>query len=284
MLYRFLILHLAGLAVFAVGWSPVALVALGLGYLIRYFGVAAVYHRYFSHRAYRTSRGFQLLLALVGTTSGQRGPLWWAATHRHHHRHSDTARDVHSPHHGSLFRSHLGWLLEPGSLATDYALVPDWARYPELVWLNERAPLGFLLGLLVPFAAGELLALAAPELGCDGWQLLVWGGVLATLLCSHVVLAINSLNHLWGSRPYRTKDRSVNVSWLAPLMLGEHLHNSHHRFPSSHTAALAPGEWDLVGAALRALGALGLVWELKRPSPERVARARASAARAPQVS
>src|SRR6185436_3133726 len=93
----FWLVHLAALLVFVVpfSWKYVAL-AVGLYYL-RMFGITAGFHRYFSHRTFKTSRPVQFALAFLGTTSLQKGVLWWAAHHRFHHRHSDQEPDLHSP-------------------------------------------------------------------------------------------------------------------------------------------------------------------------------------------
>ncbi|MCO4793945.1 MAG: fatty acid desaturase [Bacteriovoracaceae bacterium] len=267
--FRFLVLHLAALTVFLVGYSHIALISMIVFYLIRYWGISVVYHRYFSHKSFSTSRTFQFILALIGTTSGQRGPLWWAAGHRKHHRYSDTEKDVHSPHNGSVFHSHLGWLLKEESLETDFELVKDFTKYPEIMWINKYHSLGIVLSFVFLFIFGSYLEVAFPSLGTTGWQMLVWGGVLSTLLCCHVVLGLNSINHIVGNKAYPTKDNSTNIWWMFPLMFGEHLHNNHHYFPSSHTAAFSNGEIDLMGGSIRMMEKLGLVTNVKKPTAEK---------------
>ncbi len=267
--FRFLILHLAALTVFFVGYSHVALASMVIFYLIRYWGVSVVYHRYFSHKSFTTSRTFQFILGLIGTISGQRGPLWWAAGHRKHHRYSDTELDVHSPHNGSLFHSHIGWLLKKESLETDYDLVKDFTKYPEIMWLNKNHSVGITASFILLYVLGAFLESNYPGLGTSGWQLLVWGGVLSTLLCCHVVLGLNSINHIVGKKAYPTKDDSTNIWWMFPLMLGEHLHNNHHYFPSSHTAAFKGLETDLMGLSIKGMERLGLVSNVKKPDPEK---------------
>lgn len=267
--FRFFVLHIAALGVFFVGYSHVALASMIVFYLIRYFGVSVVYHRYFSHRSFKTSRWFQFVLGLIGTTSGQRGPLWWAAGHRRHHRFSDTELDVHSPNNGTLFHSHLGWLLKKESLGTNLDLVRDFTKYPEIVWLNKYHSVGIVLSFIFLFLTGHYLGIYFPSLETSGWQLLVWGGVLSTLICCHVVLGLNSINHTLGKKAYPTDDKSTNIWWMFPFMLGEHLHNNHHYFPSSHTTAFIRGELDILGSTIRFMEKLGLVTSVKTPMKEK---------------
>ena len=261
-------LHLAGLLIFYVGYSHLALAMFTIFYLIRFIGVSISYHRYFSHRSFKTGRIFQFVLAFIGTTSGQRGPLWWAAGHRKHHRFSDTEKDIHSPHHRSLWYSHIGWLLEKESLETDMSQVNDFKKFPEIQWINKNHSLGIMLTFVILFLFGSFVNKFYPEFGTSGLQLLIWGGVLSTLLCCHTVLALNSLCHLTGTKAYPSKDQSSNVWWLSPLLLGEHLHNNHHFFPSSYTAAFAWYELDQMGLIIRILEKLGVVWDVKKPSHE----------------
>ena len=192
--------------------------ALALGavlYLLRMFGITAGYHRYFAHRAYKTSRAFQFVLACLAQSSAQRGVLWWAGKHRWHHRHSDTELDVHSPaRHGFLY-AHVGWIWAPCHDATDLALVPDLANFPELVWLDRH-----------PYFTAVLLAVAAWLLG--GWPGLVVGFFWSTVCTWHATFCINSLAHVLGRRRYVTGDDSRNNWWLAVLTLGEGWHNNHH--------------------------------------------------------
>ncbi len=132
-----LFLHVACVGVIWTGWSPAAvLTALGL-HLIRMFAITGFYHRYFSYEAFKTNRFWQFVFAVAGNASVQRGPLWWAAHHRRHHRYTDREGDVHSPlRHGFLW-SHIGWLTSRAHFPTEYGYVREWLRYPELHWLNR---------------------------------------------------------------------------------------------------------------------------------------------------
>jgi stearoyl-CoA desaturase (delta-9 desaturase) len=255
--------------VIVVGASPTAVaVAIGL-YGLRMFAITGFYHRYFAHRAFRTSRAFAFLMALVGASAAQRGPLWWAAHHRRHHVRSDEEDDLHSPRHRGFWRSHAGWFMTREAFATEERYVRDWLRHPELRLLNRFdwiAP-ALLLGALV--AAGELLARFAPGLGTDGPQLAVWGFAISTVAVYHATFTINSLAHRWGRRRYATRDDSRNNLLLALLTLGEGWHNNHHHHAASARQGFYWWEIDLTYYGLVVLSWLGLVRDL-RPVPARV--------------
>ncbi|MHC5109120.1 MAG: acyl-CoA desaturase [Planctomycetota bacterium] len=258
-------MHLACLAVFIVGFSPVALAVAVSLYLIRMFAITGGYHRYFSHRAYKTSRAGQFLLGVLGSSAVQRGPLWWAAHHRHHHRHSDTESDLHSPHEHGLWWSHIGWLTSRGAYPTDLSEVPDLTKFPELRFLNrfELVVPVLLVGAL--YLLGEALRVYAPELGTNGWQMFVWGFVVSTVVLLHGTCTINSLAHLIGTRRYETTDSSRNSFLLALITLGEGWHNNHHRYPGVTRQGFYWWEIDITYYILRVLASLGLVWDLRPP-------------------
>jgi stearoyl-CoA desaturase (delta-9 desaturase) len=259
----FLALHAAVGLVVVVGASPFAVgLAIAL-YVVRMFGLTAGYHRYFAHRAFRTSRGMQLALAVLGTTAVQRGPLWWAAHHRDHHRVSDGPADPHSPRRHGFLWSHVGWFTARANLRTRVENVPDWARYPELVWLDRFTLVPVLLFAAATWALGALLAVHAPHLGTDGPQCLVWGFVVSTVALYHGTFTINSLAHRIGRRRYATGDDSRNHLGLALITLGEGWHNNHHHYPASARQGFAWWQVDVSWYVLRALQALGLVWDVK---------------------
>lgn len=258
----FLLLHLGCAAVIWVGVSPVALLVAGLLYALRMFAITGFYHRYFSHRSFRTSRGLQFVFALIGAASVQRGPLWWAAHHRHHHRHADQPQDPHSPRHG-FWRSHMGWFMTRGAFATDLSRVQDLARYPELRWLDRfdvAVPAAMAVGL---YALGALLEHFWPALGTSGGQLLVWGFFISTVVLFHATVTINSLSHRFGSRRFQTNDDSRNNFLLALLTFGEGWHNNHHFYSSSARQGFRWWEIDLTWYGLRLLALFGLVRDLK---------------------
>ncbi|MEO7725956.1 MAG: acyl-CoA desaturase [Burkholderiales bacterium] len=271
----FIGLHLTCIGVIWVGVSAFAVgVALAL-YVLRMFAITGFYHRYFSHRAFRTSRAVQFLFALIGTASVQRGPLWWAAHHRHHHRHADTPEDPHSPRQHGFFWSHMGWFLTQRGFRTDTTRIVDLLRFPELRLLDRYdvlVPIG--LACLLYFGGGRLAA-AHPELHTSGAQLLIWGFFISTVVLFHVTVTINSIAHRWGTRRFDTNDDSRNNALLAVLTFGEGWHNNHHHFPGSARQGFAWWEVDLTWYVLRGLAALGIVWDLK-PVPVGLVRRRAS--------
>ncbi len=269
----FVLLHAGCLGVLWVGVSPFAVgIALAL-FALRMFAVTAFYHRYFSHRAFRTSRAAQFAFALLGASAVQRGPLWWASHHRHHHLHSDSPADEHSARDHGFLWSHLGWFLARESFTTRLELVPDFARYPELRWLDRfDAAVPAVLAVAL-YGLGAWLEANAPGLGTSGAQLFVWGFCISTVTLSHSTFTINSLAHRFGARRYATRDDSRNNLWLALLTFGEGWHNNHHHFPGAARQGFYWWEIDLSYYGLRLLAALGLIWDL-RPVPAAVREAR----------
>jgi stearoyl-CoA desaturase (delta-9 desaturase) len=262
----FIGLHVACVAVFFTGAMPMAVLLCAFNYFIRMFGITAVYHRYFAHRSYRTSRVFQFLLAWLGCSAVQKGPLWWASHHRRHHRHSDTPDDPHSPLMTSFWWAHVGWILAEDHEETPWDDIQDWSRYPELRWLNRWH--------VVP---GIVLAVSCFLLGyvIDGWAgawcYFVWGFVISTVILYHGTFSINSLAHLLGRRRYATDDDSRNSLFLALITLGEGWHNNHHHYQSSANQGFYWWEIDISFALLRVLSWFGLVWDLRRPGEKALA-------------
>lgn len=259
----FVAMHIACLGVFFTGISATALLVAGTLYALRMFAITAFYHRFFAHRTFRASRGVQFAFALLGASAAQRGPLWWAAHHRSHHRHADTHLDPHSPGLRGFLWSHMGWFLTPRAFRTDLSRIPDFARYPELRWLDRYDIFAPLALAVLLFLLGTLLARFAPELQTSGAQLLVWGFFVSTTLLFHATVTINSLAHRFGSRRFSTRDDSRNNAWLALLTFGEGWHNNHHFFPGSARQGFYWWELDLTWIGLRVLAWCGLVHDLK---------------------
>lgn len=259
----FIAMHVACLGVFWVGWSPLAVATAVLLYLLRMFAITGFYHRYFSHRSFKTSRPVQFIFALVGASSVQRGPIWWAAHHRHHHATTEREDDPHSPVHHGFWWSHMGWFLSSGNFSVKEERVRDWQRYPELRFLDRfdiAVPVVLAAAL---FLTGIALEAYAPQLGTSGGQMLVWGFFVSTVALYHGTFTINSLAHRWGTRRYATKDNSRNNFWLALLTMGEGWHNNHHHYPVAAKQGFYWWEIDMTYYLLRAMSALGLVWDLK---------------------
>ncbi|MGD9584770.1 MAG: acyl-CoA desaturase [Lysobacterales bacterium] len=259
----FVAMHVALLGVIWVGVSPIALgVAVAL-YALRMFAITAFYHRYFAHRTFKTSRVVQFLFALIGVASAQRGPLWWAAHHREHHRHADTQGDPHSPSVSGLLWSHVGWFLTRRHFRTDLSRVRDLSRFPELRWLDRFDALVPMLLAVALYALGAWLQRAQPQWETSGAQMLVWGFFVSTIALFHATVTINSLAHRFGTRRFTTKDDSRNNLWLALLTFGEGWHNNHHFFPGASRQGFRWWELDLTWYGLKLMALLGLVSGLK---------------------
>lgn len=257
----FILLHISCLAVFFVGVSWFAVMVMIVFYLLRMFAITAFYHRYFSHKAFKTSRAVQFIFALIGVMSTQNGPLWWAAHHRYHHRHADKAGDLHSPRDGFWY-SHMGWFLNKQNFATQEHLVKDWIRFPELRWLDRHSVLVSFMTAASFWITGSALAHFAPSLNTNGIQLFVWGFLISTVLLTHVTLTINSFAHRFGFRTYPTQDDSRNNWFLAIITLGEGWHNNHHYCPASVRQGFVWWQIDISFYVLRLMATVGLVWDL----------------------
>jgi stearoyl-CoA desaturase (Delta-9 desaturase) len=264
----FIGVHVACLAVIVVGWSVFAVAAAFILYMIRGFGITAFYHRLFSHHAFKTSRPVQFVGAWMASSAAQRGPLWWVAHHRRHHRVSDQPGDIHSPRQRGMGMAHIGWQFEAQAAPTHLQEVPDLARFPELRFLDRHhylAPVSLALGTFVlGWALGHVFTGLT-----DGPQLLVWAFFVSTVAVYHVTFSVNSLAHRFGSRPHNTTDDSRN-NWLVALVsLGEGWHNNHHRFPGTARHGFRRGQIDLTHFGLRVMRRLHLVWDL-HPVPARL--------------
>ena len=243
-------LHLAALGLIWTPWTWGYVVLAAFTYFLRMFGVTAGYHRYFSHRSYRLGRVSQFLMAFLAQTSAQKGALWWAAHHRVHHRESDREKDVHSPWQKGFWWSHVGWVLSNEHDGFDERAMADFAKYPELVWLNR-----YHWVPTVVFAAGVL--------ALTGWPGFFWGYVLSTVLLYHCTFSINSIGHIWGNRRFDTPDYSKNNALLAVITMGEGWHNNHHFSPGSCRQGLRWWEVDTTWYLLSALSWVGLTGELR---------------------
>lgn len=259
----FVAMHLACLGAIWTGVSPVAIAVAVALYAVRMFALTGFYHRYFSHRTFRTSRTVQFIFATIGASCVQRGPLWWAAHHRHHHRHTDTPLDPHSPRvHGFLW-SHVGWFLTPRGFRTEIDRVPDLAKFPELRWLDRFDTAVPVVLAVALYGLGALLHRVAPGLGTTGGQMLVWGFFISTTVLFHATVTINSLAHRFGNRRFETRDDSRNNVWLALITFGEGWHNNHHFFPGTVRQGFRWWEIDMTYYGLVMMSWLGLVHDLK---------------------
>jgi stearoyl-CoA desaturase (delta-9 desaturase) len=232
-------------------------------YAVRMFAITAFYHRYFSHRSFKTSRVAQFIFGVLGATAVQRGPVWWAAHHRHHHAHSDKPQDVHSPVQHGFIRAHMGWFLTKKGFTPDLKCVRDLMKYPELQVLDRFDILVPVVFAVAIFFLGVILKHTAPELGTTGWQMLVWGFFISTIACYHGTYTINSLSHVFGRKRYLTGDESRNNWFLALITLGEGWHNNHHHYPSSCRQGFYWWEFDVTYYLLKVMSWLGIIWDLR---------------------
>jgi stearoyl-CoA desaturase (delta-9 desaturase) len=257
----FFAIHVACIGVFFTSVHLVDWIMCGAFYVIRMFGITAGYHRYFAHKTYKTSRPFQFVMAWLGCSSLQKGPLWWAGHHRLHHAYSDTEDDVHSPITKTIWDAHVGWIIKPDNDPTHWHVLKDWTKYPELIWMNtwHWVP-GVLLGVATYF-----ISLA---FGGNGWGGVVVGWALSTVLVYHCTFSINSMAHLIGSRRYNTTDHSRNNFWLALITLGEGWHNNHHHYQNAARQGFYWWEVDFSYYTIKALSWVGLVWDVKEPPKE----------------
>ena len=248
--YNFWPLHLLPLFMIYTGVNTVDFIVLGAYYFTGIFFVVAGYHRYFSHRTFKTSRWFQFVLAFGAMATAQKGVLWWASHHRDHHRYSDTDKDIHSAKLKGFYYSHVGWILAPDYKDTDFNKIKDFAKYPELVWLNKHY-------WVPPTVVGAAMFLFG------GASMLFCSFFLGVVLLWHGTFTINSLAHKWGRQRYETGDESRNSLFLALLTLGEGWHNNHHHYMHSTRQGFFWYEIDIAYYILKAMSWVGLVWDIR---------------------
>lgn len=257
-------LHLGCFAVFFVGWSMTSIVVALILYTVRMFAITGFYHRYFSHRTFKTSRFIQFLFAVLGASAVQRGPLWWSSYHRYHHKYSDTKMDIHSPSQSGFWKSHMFWFMGKSNFSTKIDLIVDLIKFPELRILDRfDIVIPFLLAVGL-FIFGDILNSYKPEWGVNGPQLLVWGFFISTVLLFHGTCFTNSLAHKYGTKRYITGDDSRNNLFISLITLGEGWHNNHHHYPNSVNQGFYWWEIDITYWILKILSVFGIIWDLKK--------------------
>ena len=250
-------------------WTHLALLA-GM-YLLSAIGITVGYHRLFTHKSFETYRPVKLVLALLGSMAVEGPLLKWVAIHRRHHQHSDSEDDPHSPHgHGDgvwgtlkgLWWAHVGWIFEP-DVPGLYRYVAD--LYPDklLRRISVLFPLWVAVSLLIPTVLGGLITWS----WTGAFLGFIWGGLARVFLVHHVTWSINSVCHLWGTRPFRSHDESRNNAIFGVIGLGEGWHNNHHAFPTSARHGLRWWKFDASYLIIRGLELCGLAWKVKVPSP-----------------
>jgi stearoyl-CoA desaturase (delta-9 desaturase) len=231
-------------------------------YVVRMFFVTGGYHRYFSHRSFKTSRVFQFILAFGAQSSFQKGVIWWAANHRIHHKHSDTPEDPHSAKIYGFWYAHIGWIMGPEHKPTRFDLIKD-IKHKELFWLNKYH-------FVPPLILAAVVYFIGNKVNGTGWfdwsaglSTLFIGFFLSTILLFHGTFTINSLMHKIGKPRYRTGDESRNSLVLALVTLGEGWHNNHHYYQSAARQGFYWWEIDITYYVLRMLGWMGIVWDIR---------------------
>jgi stearoyl-CoA desaturase (delta-9 desaturase) len=240
-----------------------------ISFCIRMFGIEGINHRYFSHRSYKANRVVQFILALIAVQAGQRGPLWWGSKHRDHHKYAETGKDPHSPVSLGFLESYMLWFRRPQNALCNLDDIADFARYPELRWLDRHYMVGFYGGALLLFLVCHFGWLGR---GIDGVSGLLWGYYFPCFLVLHATSMINTLAHMpglpGGCRRYDVKDRSVNRPTLALLTLGGGFHNNHHRYSVAARAGFAWYEFDISYYILLGLQALDIIRDVKGKVPD----------------
>lgn len=249
--YPFILFHLAGIAGAILYPPTLNLLLLCLGtYILKLFLITAGYHRYFSHKSFKTSRAVQFIFAFLGATVAMKSAVWWAAGHRYHHKYSDKPNDLHTPVHNPWL-CYGGWVLLRHHFEVKKEFIPDLIKFPELFWLHKYNYLPLFLSFIGLYFLG-------------GLEFVFWGGVISSLLCWHAVFIVNSFSHIWGSQPYESHDQSRNNWLIALITLGEGWHNNHHYYPHSVNNGFKWYEFDPTYYALLLMEKCGLIWDLHK--------------------
>jgi stearoyl-CoA desaturase (Delta-9 desaturase) len=238
-------------------WAYVGLWA--ASHFVRALGLTLMYHRYYAHRAFKMNRGARFVWTLIGTAAMQKGPIWWAGHHVTHHKFADREGDPHSPMISGFYYAHVGWFLHDtkyDALEANNPVVRDFAKFPEIAWLEKYH-----------IVAPTVLAIAMYAYG--GWPWLVYGFCLPTMTLAHATFCINTVNHLFGSRRFETLDDSRNNPITAFFAVGEGWHNNHHRYQRAARNGFYWWEFDLTWYTMKAMAALGLVWDMQQV-PKRI--------------
>jgi len=263
---------------YALTWPHLLLMA-GM-YLATGLGITVGYHRLFTHRAFNAPAPVRAVLGILGSMAVQGPILQWASNHRRHHQHADKPSDPHSPHaHGEgvkaaltgFWHSHIGWLFDGTSFSGVARYVPDLQADPVTRRVSDLFPLWVLIGLIIPSVIGGLITMSWSGVLMG----FLWGGLARVFLVHHVTWSVNSICHLWGTRPFRSHDESRNNAIVGVLALGEGWHNNHHAFPTSARHGLRWWQFDISYIVIKSLVLLGLASEVRVPSPERMAEKRA---------
>jgi stearoyl-CoA desaturase (Delta-9 desaturase) len=264
--------------VFAVPFAWPLLALWAASHFVRAIGLTLCFHRYFAHRSFKMHRAARFVWTFIAVSAMQKGPLWWAGHHVNHHRFADREGDPHSPSVSGVYYAHIGWFLNDAKhdrLEPSNPVVRDFSKFPEIYWLDR-------LNVLPPLT----LAIAMYLIGGLPW--LVWGFCVPTMTLAHATFAINTVNHMFGSRRFETHDESRNNAITAFFAAGEGWHNNHHRYQRAARNGFYWWEFDPTWYTIRAMAALGLAWDLqavpKRIYEEaRAAKAKRATLRVPSI-
>jgi len=255
----FWLIQASALLVFAVPfrWAFIALWA--ASHFLRAVGLTLAYHRYYAHRAFKMHRVTRFIWTFIGAAAMQKGPIWWAGHHVNHHKFADRDGDPHSPMVSGVYYAHLGWFLNDTKFDRVDATNPvlrDFGSIPEIAFLDRHF-----------WLPPTVLAIALYLAGGLPW--VVWGFCVPTMTLAHATFAINSVNHMFGSRRFETVDESRNNPLTAFFAAGEGWHNNHHRYQRAARNGFYWWEFDITWYAIRAMQALGLAWDVQ-PVPARL--------------
>jgi stearoyl-CoA desaturase (delta-9 desaturase) len=265
-----LLVHIGTLLVFNVGISKIAFSIFLVSYFLKAIGITMGFHRYFAHRSFKTSRGFQFILALLGSNAIQGGVFWWSSHHRGHHIHSDKEEDLHSPVTHSFFHSHLAWMWDKTCFQRAKYRLNDFKKFKELKLLNKYYVVVVLFQITALYTLGEYFRMNFVELNTTGPQLVTWGFFVATVWTWHITFSINSICHVFGKKRYQSNDESRNNWIMAILAFGEGWHNNHHKYGWSARNGFRKREVDLTWYLLVLLEKINIVWDLKTPTEKQL--------------
>ena len=265
----FWVVQCSAFLIFFISFSWTFLALWAVSHFLRAIGLTLAFHRYFAHRSFQMNRTARFVWSFIGTAAMQKGPLWWAGHHVNHHRYADRDGDPHSPMVSGIYYAHIGWFLNDARhdrLEASNPVMRDFSKAPEIVWLNKNF-----------WAPPLLLAIAMFLIGGMPW--LIWGFCVPTMTLAHATFAINTVNHMFGSRRFDTIDESRNNLVTAFFAVGEGWHNNHHRYQRSARNGFYWWEFDPTWYVIRLMQMIGLVWDVKTVPHRIYEEARVSKAR-----
>lgn len=259
-------------------FSGVDLFLFFIMYFLQMAGITIGFHRYLAHKTFSTSRFFEAILLICGSMAAQGPIMFWVTTHRRHHAYSDKVGDPHSPNlHGNgflgklqgLWYAHMPWML-----AKDVSMwrffAPDIIKDRRLFFFHQTYLFWIVLGLVIPAFIGGMVG-GTLEAAFSGF---IFGGLARIFVANQAAWCVGSICHMFGSRPFRTGDKSSNNWVVALFTFGEGLQNNHHAFPGSYRHGVKWWEPDLSGWILFLLGKIGVVWDLRSPNESMIKKAR----------